>query len=320
MSRARRLLALVGLAAVSALASAAPWRATEIEMPVHQLGPHSWYVEGRLEEASRENEGFMANAGFVITDEGVVVIDALGSPALADRMLAEIRKRTEQPVKLAIITHYHADHFYGIAALRAAGAKIWADERAKAYLGSEAAERRLAERRALIGPFLGADFRLPLPDRWIDADESFRMGGVKFSLRRLGPAHSPEDLAVLVEPDGVLYSGDVVYAGRVPFIGEANTRDWLRAIDRMLAIPCRVMVPGHGPASTRPHEDAELTRDYLKFLREQMGRAAANLEDFGSAYGKVDWSRFESQPTFDAANRQNAYSVYLEMEQESLGE
>lgn len=318
--------ALYGLLAViwfqSSLAApppaAPPWAKSDAVMTVHQVGPHSYYVEGLLEEASRANEGFIANAGFVITHDGVVVFDTLGSPALADRLIAEIRKRTRQPIRRVIISHYHADHFYGIPAFRRIGAKIWADTHAHAYLNSRAASERLAERKTLIGPWLGANFSLPQPDRWLDGPEDFEMGGVRFSLRHIGPAHSPEDLAMLVEPDGVLYSGDVVYSGRVPFIGDADTQLWLLAIDRLLAIPARVMVPGHGPASLHPRHDARMTRDYLIFLRQQMGVAVKNFVPFDEAYRMVDWGRFKSEPTFGVANRRNAYSVYLQMEQESL--
>lgn len=314
------LLVLVVLPPSLAAAPAAPppWAKSNMHMTVHQVGPHSYYVEGLLEEASRANEGFIANAGFVITSEGVVVFDSLGSPALADQLIAEIRKRTDQPIRRVIISHYHADHFYGIPAFRRIGAKIWADTRAHAYLNSRAAVKRMDERKQLIGPWLGPNFSLPKPDRWLDKPEDFEMGGVHFSLRHVGPAHSPEDLAMLVEPDSVLYSGDVVYSGRVPFIGEADTKQWLQAIDRLLAMPARVMVPGHGPASMDPKRDSQLTRDYLTFLRAQMGKAVSKFVPFEEAYGKVDWSRFKAEPAFGAANRRNAYNVYLEMEQESL--
>ena len=78
------------------------------------------------------------------------------------------------------------------------------------------------------------------------------------------------------------------------------------------------MVPGHGKASWHPRRDAQLTRDYLTFLRQQMGKAVANFESFDQAYNEVDWSRFRAEPTFGVANKRNAYNVYLEMEQESL--
>jgi glyoxylase-like metal-dependent hydrolase (beta-lactamase superfamily II) len=314
------LASTAACSAAAAAPGAPPWARSDIPMTVHQVGPHSYYVEGRLEEASRANEGFIANAGFVITRDGVVVFDTLGSPALADRLIEEIGKRTKLPIKRVIISHYHADHFYGIPAFRRIGAQVWADTRAHGYLNSQAASERLAQRKKIIGRWLGPDFTLPLPDRWLDKPVDFEMGGVRFSLRHIGPAHSPEDLAMLVEPDGVLYSGDVVYAGRVPFVGNANTKLWLKAIDRMLAIPARVMVPGHGQASFHPRRDAQMTRNYLIFLRQQMGLAVENFVPFEQAYKHVDWSRFEAEPTFNVANRRNAYNVYLQMEQESLSQ
>ena len=311
-------LVLMPIASAAGALAPAPWAPSDMPISVHKVGPHSYYVEGLLEEASRENEGFIANAGFVITKDGVVVFDTLGSPALGDRLIAEIRKLTDQPIRRVIISHYHADHFYGIPAFRRIGAEIWAETRAHGYLNSAAAAERLDQRKKIIGPWLGSDFTASLPDRWLDKPENFSMGGVEFSLRHLGPAHSPEDLTMLVEPDGVLYSGDIVYAGRVPFVGDADTRLWLTAIDRLLAIPERVMVPGHGPASLHPQRDARLTLDYLKFLRQKMGAAAQNFEGFDEAYDKVDWSSFSAEPTFDAANRRNAFNVYLQMEQEML--
>ncbi len=315
----RWLLTLLALLAPLA-ASAGDWAPSGVPMRVQQVGPHSYYVQGELTEATRQNEGFIANAGFVITGDGVVVFDTLGSPALADQLIAEIRKRTDQPIKLVILSHFHADHFYGIPAFKAIGAQVWADILAREYLHSDVASARLAERKALIGPWLGKAFMLPTADVWLDSDATFTMGEVSFVLRHVGPAHSPEDTAMLVQQDGVLFSGDVVYAGRVPFIGDSDTRDWLKAIDRLLAMPARVMVPGHGPVSHDPVKDATLTRDYLTFLRQQMGQAAKDFVPFDEAYAKVDWGKFASEPTFDVANRNNAYNVYLEMEQEMLGQ
>lgn len=289
-------------------------------MTVQQVGAHSYYVQGNLDEATRKNQGFIANAGFVITGDGVVVFDTLGSPALGDQLIAEIRKRTDQPIKLVILSHFHADHFYGIDAFKAIGAQVWTNIQVKEYLHSEAAVQRLAERNALIGPWLGKRFTLPSVDVLLDSDVDFTMGDIRFSLRHVGPAHSPEDTALLVRTDSVLYSGDMVYAGRVPFVGDADTREWLKALDRLLALPAKVMVPGHGPVSHDPVRDATLTRDYLGFLREQMGQAARDFVSFDEAYAKVDWSKFAAEPTFDVANRNNAYNVYLQMEQEMLGQ
>jgi glyoxylase-like metal-dependent hydrolase (beta-lactamase superfamily II) len=84
------------------------------EMKAQEAAPGCWYVQGQSALGSPANQNFISNAGFIVTSAGVVVIDALGSPALAERLLAEIRKVTPQPVTHVILTHYHADHVYGL--------------------------------------------------------------------------------------------------------------------------------------------------------------------------------------------------------------
>ena len=79
-----------------------------------------------------------------------------------------------------------------------------------------------------------------------------------------------------------------------------------------------IVVPGHGSASRDPARDVSLTREYLIYLRQSMGRAVRDLEPFDEAYARTDWSRFRSLPAFEAANRTNAYGTYLLMEQEEL--
>lgn len=294
------------------------WAEAPLPMRAEQVGKHSWYVRGLPGAASRANQGFMSNAGFVVTQAGVVVFDSLGTPALAERLIAEIRKLTTQPIKRVIVSHWHADHYYGLQAFKKLGAEIWAHEAAKSVLGSDAAADRLAQRRELLAPWVGDDFVVVTPDLWLSGDAGFRLGGVSFSIRHVGPAHSPEDLVLFVKEDGVLFSGDTVFQGRVPFVGDADSKAWLAALDRLLALEPRVMVPGHGPASRTPRTDLTLTRDYLTDLREKMGRAVADFVTFDEAYAAADWSRWRDLPAFAEAHRRNAYNTYLLMEKESL--
>ncbi|MFN4148737.1 MAG: MBL fold metallo-hydrolase, partial [Rhodocyclaceae bacterium] len=264
----RSFTLLLALWAVATLAAE-----VTVPMQAQQVGRHSWYVQGLPGAASRANEGFMSNAGFVVTKEGVVVFDALGTPALARKLIGEIRKVTRQPIRRVIVSHWHADHYYGLQAFKAFGAEIWAHEAAKAALGSQAVADRLAQRREVLAPWIGDDFQIIPADVWLVGDTDFKLGEVTFRIRHVGPAHSPEDLALFVVDDGVLFSGDLVFQGRVPFVGEADSKAWLAALDRLLAMKPRVMVPGHGPASRSPREDLTLTRDYLADLRAKMGRA-----------------------------------------------
>jgi glyoxylase-like metal-dependent hydrolase (beta-lactamase superfamily II) len=287
-----------------------------VPMQVVQLGPHSYFVQGLAGAASSDNQGFMSNAGFIVTNDGVVVFDALASPPLARKLLGLIRQVTRQPIRRVIVSHYHADHFYGLQVFKAEGAEIWAHRLAEGATRTEDAALRLAQRKEALFPWVDDDTRLTEPDRFVEGDMDFELGGVQFVLRHVGPAHSREDLAMLVKQDRVLYAGDLVFRGRVPFVGDADSRAWIASLDKLLALDPRVLVPGHGEPSRTPRDDLVFTRDYLKFLREQMAQAARDLVPFEEAYEAVDWSRYRGLPAFEEANRVNAYNQYLRFEQE----
>jgi hypothetical protein len=78
------------------------------------------------------------------------------------------------------------------------------------------------------------------------------------------------------------------------------------------------LIPGHGPAAQDPNKAISMTRRYLAYIREVMGAAVNNLTEFDEAYAAADWSEFKDLPAFDAANRRNAYQVYLSMEAEQF--
>lgn len=318
--RAAGLLLLASGLAGAAFGAGASTGANDGGLRSRQVGPHTWYVQGDAGPATPENRGFNSNAGFVVTADGVVVFDALGTPALGAELLAEIRRLTRAPIRRVILSHYHADHAYGLAPLRAAGAEVWAHPGAKVYLESELARMRLAQRSEVLAPWIPGDFKLVEPDHWLDGDFSFALGGVGFNVRHAGPAHSPEDLSMLVLPDGVLFTGDLVFAGRIPFLGDADSGTWLAALDRLDDPRARFVVPGHGAASADARGALRLTRDYLRDLRVQMRGAVIDLLPFDEAYARADWKAWSGLAAFAEGHRANAYSVYLEMERESLAQ
>jgi len=304
---------------LAALAShAADYPPIKAKVTPIEVTPRVYYVQGQPGVASTANEGFNSNAGFVVTDEGVVVIDALGTPALGNALLEAIRVITPKPVRRVIVTHYHADHFYGLEPLKKAGAEVWAHRAALEYLDGGEAERRLQQRAVDLFPWIDDKTVLVRADRWLEGDTTFTLGGVRFDIHHLGPAHSPEDVIVVVPQEGVVFSGDILFAGRIPFVGEADNKRWLERIDRLLELKPRLMVTGHGEVSRNPTKDLALTRDYLVYLRKVMGKAVEDFVPFDEAYAKADWNAFLRVPAFDAANRINAYGTYLLMERELL--
>ncbi len=286
------------------------------------LAPGVWLVQGAPEAASAANRGFNSNAGIVATEQGTWLFDALGTPELGRALMQAAESLTGQPVVRVILSHYHADHFYGAQAMQEAGAAIWARDEGQAYLQSEGAQARLQQRRETLWPWVDEDTRLVAADRWllIPFAEPLRVewGGRRLQVISGGSAHAPDDTMLFVEDAGVLFAGDLYFTGRLPFVVGSNTRAWLAALDVIEALDPRVVVPGHGPASTDVSRDIGLTREYLLFLRSRMALAVEDLLTFEEAYAATDWSAFADRPTYAQAHRANAYSVYLEMQNEML--
>ena len=291
--------------------------AVNVEMPVQQVSEHVYYVQG-VSRIATANYGFVSNAAFVVTDEGVIVFDTLGTPSLGALFLKKIRNITKKPILRVYNSHYHADHFYGNEAFADSGAEFIAPRGAERYLSGETASRRLEERRQSLNPWINDSTHLIYPDRYLVSEERFSFGETDFRAVNLGSAHSDGDLILYVESDGVLLSGDIIFDNRIPFIGSTNTREWLEILDQLNGSNLNAIIPGHGSMSDNPQKIVQLTYNYLAFLRKVMGEAIEQWISFDKVYESTDWSEFMEYPAFIEANRQNAYGVYLSMEEESL--
>jgi len=286
-------------------------------MKLQKVSEHVYFVQGKAGVAT-DNEGFVSNAGVVITDAGIVIFDSLGTPSLAYKLLGLIREISDKPIVRVITSHYHADHIYGLQVFEAEGAEVWAPAGAEEYLRSENAAKRLEERRRSLNPWVNDNTRLVEPDRYIEKQETFELGGVKFTLVPVGAAHSDGDLTLYIEPDDVLFSGDIIFEGRIPFMGDANSKHWLEVLERMESRKLTALVPGHGAAARDPNRAISDMRRYLAYLRESMGAAVEEMIQFDEVYDTIDWSEYENLPAFREANRRNALQVYLSMEAESF--
>lgn len=290
---------------------------TSVDMEVKQISEHVYYVEG-IPGVATDNEGFISNAGFIVTGDGVVVFDALGTPSLAAKLIKKIRETTNQPIKRIVVSHYHADHIYGLQVFEELGAKIYAPLGAQKYIQSDVAKERLEERQFSLDPWVNENTHLVLPDITVSRSNRFKLGDLTFTINYLGKAHSDGDMTMLVEPDRVLFSGDIIFEGRIPYVGNADSKFWLETLTKLETGGLTALVPGHGGASKNPASTISKTRRYLAYLREKMGAAVDELDPFDEVYAKTDWSEFEKLPAFKEGNRINAYQVYLSMEAELL--
>ncbi len=290
---------------------------SRVDMKLQKVSAHVYFVQGKAGIAT-DNEGFISNAGVIITDEGIIIFDSLGTPSLAYKLLGLIREISNKPIVRVITSHYHADHIYGLQVFEAEGAEIWAPAGAENYLNSENAAERLEERRLSLDPWVNDNTRLVEPDHYVEQQEVFELGGVKLTVVPVGAAHSDGDLTLYVEPDGVLFSGDIIFEGRIPFMGDANSKHWLEVLEHMEQRKLTALVPGHGAVARDPNRAITDMRQYLAYLRDSMGPAVEEMIQFDEVYDTIDWSQYERLPAFREANRRNALQVYLSMEAESF--
>jgi len=317
LPRFRWLLGLTTLAFGFQVSGNNHYPAVAVEMSVQQVSAHVYYVQG-VSRVATANYGFVSNAAFVVTDEGVVVFDTLGTPSLGAMFISKIRGITDQPILRVYNSHYHADHFYGNEAFVGPNTEFIAPRGAERYLTGETASQRLEERKQSLHPWVNDSTRLIYPDRYLVSEEKFTLGGVGLRAVNLGSAHSDGDLILYVESDDVLLSGDIIFDNRIPFIGSTNTREWLEILAQLNEINVKSVIPGHGSVSDNPQKIIQLTYQYLAFLRQIMSEAIAQWIPFDEVYESTDWSAYMEYPAFIEANRQNAYGVYLSMEEESL--
>lgn len=312
------LLSLLLLACEAKTPTAKKYVESNVKMELVKVSDHTWYVEGKPGIATA-NEGFISNAGVVITNDSVIVFDTLGTPSLAQKLVEEIRKITAKPITKVFVSHYHADHIYGLQVFKELGAKIIAPAGADEYLSAETSRERLEERRFSLKPWINQQTYLVKPDQYLEKGQSFNEGGVKFTLSLVGAAHSDGDMTLYVDTDQVLFSGDIIFEGRVAYLGDADTRHWLETLERMEISKLKALIPGHGEVAADPNQAISQTRRYLAYLRSIMTEAFENLQSFDEVYEETDWSEFSQLPAFAEANRRNAYQVFLSIEHEQIG-
>lgn len=295
-----------------------PYEPTNVAMELIQVSPRVYYVTGPPGTPT-DNNGFMSNAGVVITDEGVVVLDALGTPSLAFLLLTKIREITDKPVVKVISTHYHADHIYGLQVFKEQGAEMIAPSGAKNYLAADSAEARLKERRESLFPWIDGSTYLVKPDRYITDKTQLTLGGIDFLLTPLGSTHSDGDLTIEVVQEKVLFSGDLIFEGRVPFVAGSDIKHWIENLSKLDVKKYKVIVPGHGKAAADPADAVNFTFRYLDILYKNMLAGVEDMTPFDETFAAMDLGIYKDMPAA-RVNRMNAYSIYIGLEASSVDE
>jgi glyoxylase-like metal-dependent hydrolase (beta-lactamase superfamily II) len=209
-----------------------------------------------------ENLGWNANMAFVVTDEGVLVVDTGSSETMGVALRNAIATVTEQPVRWIVNTHSHGDHWLGNHAFVDLQPGIFAAPAAAALMEAQA-EGWIRNFNEMTEGATGETVPL-FPNTPVFAATDLDLGGTRVVLLPSGDSHSPGDIAVWLPESGTLIAGDVVYTDRAPSVWNGNVLRWISFLDELILLEPRVVIPGHGRiegAETLPR-----LRNYLTTL------------------------------------------------------
>ncbi|HCL78201.1 MBL fold metallo-hydrolase [Stutzerimonas xanthomarina] len=238
-----------------------------------QIAEDVWLLEGSTDNFDPRNGGNIVNTGFIVTSNGVVVIDSGPSRRYGEAMRAAIAEVTDSPVIKVLLTHHHPDHVLGNQAF--AGVPIAALAGTTELL-REQGDAMAENMYRMVGDWMrGTEVVLP--------NETLEPGLLEIGDRRLHllqlRGHTGADLAVLDESSGVLFAGDILFHQRALTTPNSPGLDvWLADLDRLEATPWKLLVPGHGPLS-RDSAPFEQMRDYLGWLDGLLRDAVASGAD-----------------------------------------
>jgi quinoprotein relay system zinc metallohydrolase 2 len=302
---------LLGVSACC-VAGLAPPQATAAEtpFPTDEIAPGIHFRRGVDEDATKSNNGAIANIGFIVGHDAVAVMDPGGSLADGQRLRATIRKTTNLPIRFVVMSHVHPDHIFG------AGAFV---EDKPQFVGHALLPTALAQRgeyyRSRLDQILGPGKAGPVitPTMLVKDQGRIDLGGRVLEVTAHGIAHTDCDLTILDRQTGTLLLSDLLFVERIPSL-DGSLKGWLTELTKLKSVGARRAVPGHGPTGVDwPSASRDLER-YLGTLQRETRQAIAKGVDIGQAAETVALSERSKWKLFDDYNGHNVTRAYKELE------
>lgn len=276
-----------------------------------KIAPDTYIFEGKTEDFSKENGGFIVNTGFIVTTEGVVVIDTGSSRRFAEQQLAAIQKVTDKPVVRVYITHHHPDHFLGNQVYRSV--PIYALPATKKAMQAEG-EMFSDNMYRMIGDWMRGT-RIQVANKEAKA-ETIELGGHKLEVIAAS-GHTQGDLVLFDHTTGVLFTGDLVFNNRAATTPHAMSKQWFKSLDRIAQLPYKIIVPGHGSVAS-DKEPIKQTRAYLQWLLGVLREGAENGLDMNEVALTPIPEQFKGIALADIELRRSVTHLFPKFEQEVL--
>ena len=258
------------------------------------------------------------NSGIIVGDDGVMVIDAQATPAMAQDVIARVATVTDKPIKYVLLTHYHAVRVLGASAYK--NAEIICSDTARAMI----AERGQQDMDSEIGRFPRL-FRavetipgLTWPTITFPGQISVWLGKREVRILHIGRGHTAGDVIAVVPDANVVFSGDLVEYRSACYCGDAHFNDWPATLDILAQMQATALVPGRGAALTDPKMVADgiaMTSDFLTTLygtvSEQVAKGHSLKQTFDATKAAMD-PKFSSYAIYEHCMPFNVSRAYDE--------
>lgn len=278
------------------------------------VGDNVYALVGDLGQRSPKNLGHNMTSGFIVTAQGVVVIDTGASLLGAQAIHAAVRKITDKPVIYAINTGGQDHRWLGNDYFKGQGAKLVAAEATIADMRTRGPEQIAMAERFLEGKFAGT--KPVYPDVTFKDRSVLPVKGERIELIYTGGAHTPGDILVWLPERSIVFAGDTVFVQRLLGVIPGSTLRWIKSLEYLRdTLKPKVVVPGHGHV-TDLKESLRDSYDYLVFLRDTVSkRFADGAFHPAEASQEIDQSRFAYLVNYDdlGFRSRNAFAVAEEI-------
>ncbi|MBW8370314.1 MAG: MBL fold metallo-hydrolase [Thiobacillus sp.] len=278
-----------------------------------QVVDNVYALVGPLGQRSADNDGLNANFGFVVTPQGVILIDSGASLLGAKKIEAAIRKVTQQPVRWVVNTGSQDHRWLGNDYFAGKGAEVIALARTAATQ-AEYATQHMEGMKRFLGERMQGTQPLPAPKTLAGDLATLELGGETLELAYTN-AHFPGDAWVWLPKQRVMFSGDLVYVDRLlGVLPWSSVKNGQQAFHALAALKPARIVPGHGRVCDLAQAQRE-TGDYYDFLAEKVGAAAQEMEPMDATLDRyADLPEFRHLENYGDLHRANMNRAFTEFE------
>jgi len=288
----------------------------DTQYPVKEVISGIYYHQGVHEEPAESNIGAIANVGFIIGEQCVAVIDSGGSYLEGSYLRQAIKNTTKLPICYVINTHVHPDHIFGNAAFK--------DDQ-PTYVGHEKLAAAIAAREGYFAKtfevtlgkaYTGTEFISPTLTASIDKPITINLGNRELILTAYSTSHTDHDLTVLDSKTKTLWTGDLLFMGRIPVM-DGSINGWIKTMTQMQTMDINFLIPGHGEASSdKWQQGLKKQLDYFTLLRDEIRVIIEDLGTIDQASKEVGILEQNSWELFEHYHRRNVTASFVQLEWE----